>query len=70
MYQHPHLAYELAKTLVDDMHRDAFSGGSTISRAQTSRGPTPRSRRLRSNPERSAATKMTRPGASDIPDCT
>ena len=54
MYQHPHLAYELAKTLVDDMHRDTFTSGSTTSRAQTSPGPKPRSRRLRSNSKRSA----------------
>jgi hypothetical protein len=73
MYQNPHLAYELAKTLVDDMHRDAFRGGSTMSRAQRtspSRGPAPRSRRFRSNSERSSPAQMVCPSARDLSDCT
>ena len=32
MYHSPHIAYQLAQTLVDDLHRDAFSGGAKTQR--------------------------------------
>ena len=41
MTHNPHIAYQLARTLVDDMHREAFSGGAKTRRRT-------RRRRLRS----------------------
>lgn len=32
MYHDPHIAYLLARTMVDDMHREAFSGGAKTRR--------------------------------------